>query len=121
MALQKLGEALEDGGIHVLAALSAMGDEFHHSPGGRFGPPVREGAAAGETMRGVMIEAEQPFMVHKDIICSKSKLFKTACGSHWKAGQEQNIRLPEHSPGVFEIYMHWVYATTLQLDINPLE
>ena len=58
---------------------------------------------------------EQPFLVHKDMICAKSKFFKAACSEHWVEGEEKKVRLPEVDPSVFQGYLSWVYSTSLSI------
>lgn len=55
------------------------------------------------------------FLVHKDIICAKSKFFAAACSERWVEGKEKQVRLPEVDPTVFESHLSWVYSTSLNI------
>lgn len=60
--------------------------------------------------------SEQPFLVHKDIICARSKFFTAACSERWVEGKEKNVTLPDVKASVFQSYLTWVYCG--QLDIT---
>lgn len=54
---------------------------------------------------------EQRFLVHKDVICGKSKFFEAAVSTkRWREGQEKLVRLPECKPRAFQAYMHWLHS-----------
>jgi hypothetical protein len=55
---------------------------------------------------------EQFFIVHKDVICAKSKFFEAACGPG-ENGQEGTVRLPKVDLKVFQHYVDWAYGETL--------
>lgn len=52
---------------------------------------------------------EQCFIVHRDMVCNRSKFFRVACSARWKEGQEKIVRLPKLRPSVFDMYMDWTY------------
>jgi len=54
--------------------------------------------------------SEQPFLVHKDIICAKSKFFAAACSERWVEGKEKKVTLPEAKASAFQSYLVWVYC-----------
>jgi hypothetical protein len=62
---------------------------------------------------------EQQFTVHKDTICAKSKFFRAARSERWNRlseGKEKAIKLPETSVRDFQIYVHWVYTSKIEVD-----
>lgn len=61
--------------------------------------------------------AEQPFIVHKDIICAKSHFFQAACSERWlrSTEAEKKIKLPEVDAQVFQQYLSWVYSDKFDL------
>lgn len=66
------------------------------------------------------------FLVHKDIICAKSKFFVAACSKSWLEGQEKQVKLPEVDASLFQSYLTWIYCGQLNItcfsneDINKL-
>lgn len=56
-------------------------------------------------------------MVHKDIICARSKFFQAACSERWLSSKasEKKIKLPEVDPQSFQKYLGWVYSGELDL------
>jgi hypothetical protein len=68
---------------------------------------------------------EQQFIVHKDPICAKSKFFKAACSERWSGlrssdGKPKDIKLPETSIRDFQTYVHWVYASQIEVEGDDL-
>ena len=59
--------------------------------------------------------SEQLFIVHRELICAKSKFFKAACSKRWLEGKEKQVKLPDVDPPVFQSYLSWVYSTTLNI------
>lgn len=59
---------------------------------------------------------EYLFLVHKDIICAKSRFFAAACSERWTEGIEKKVRLPDVDASVFQSYLAWVYCK--QLDVS---
>lgn len=55
-------------------------------------------------------QKEQPFTVHKDLMCAKSKFFAAACSERWMDGKSKVVRLPESEAQVFQIYMAWLFT-----------
>lgn len=51
---------------------------------------------------------EQCFMVHKNIICRRSRFFEAACAKKWTK-PDKKIRLPEDEPDAFAVYLECVY------------
>jgi len=64
---------------------------------------------------------EEPFTIHRDLICSTSKFFKAACSKLWAEGKEKVVRLPEIDVDIFQAYVVWVYhgkVAVNKLDTN---
>lgn len=68
----------------------------------------------------VIVGSSSPitFSVHENLICSSSDFFNKAIQGDWKESGERLIRLREHSPDVFMIYLHWLYYHTLPVRID---
>ncbi|KAK3715691.1 hypothetical protein LTR37_006916 [Vermiconidia calcicola] len=60
-------------------------------------------------------DTSQRFMVHKDILCWNSPFFQAACSKNWWEGIEKIIRLPDHAPIAFSIYVDWRYQGVVDL------
>jgi hypothetical protein len=62
---------------------------------------------------------EQPFKIHRELICLKSTYFKAVChqdnlrkdGGHYP-------RLPEVEATAFQAYVGWVYTGKVNVDIS---
>lgn len=54
-------------------------------------------------------EEGQPFHVHEQRLCDRSPFFTKAFQKEWKEGQERTIPLPDDDPGVFDLYVQWIY------------
>lgn len=63
-------------------------------------------------------EDEQSFMIHKDMLCAKSKYFKSACSELWASGRERVVRPTQGTPEQFKMYSEWVYTSHLNVDIE---
>ena len=61
-------------------------------------------------------EDEQSFMVHKDMLCAKSKYFKSACSELWASGREKVVRPTQGTPEQFKMYSEWVYTSHLSIN-----
>ena len=61
------------------------------------------------------------FHVHKALVCRKSPFFSAACSGNCKEGHDNTIRLPTAEPEIFQIYLHWVYTSTINLRRDELE
>lgn len=67
-----------------------------------------------DTITVLIGEEEQKFLVHKDVACSKSPFFKAACDERkWSEGKEGVVKLPEHDPETFSLFLPWVYSDKL--------
>jgi len=61
-------------------------------------------------------EDKQSSMVHKDMICAKSKYFNSACSELWASGREKVVRPTQGTPEEFRMYSGWVYTSYLNVD-----
>jgi hypothetical protein len=71
---------------------------------------------------------ERGFILHQDLVCTKSKFFRAACSKQWLEGQEKVVRLPEAKVAAFQMFCHWVYfddiakptrtGTSDEIDVN---
>lgn len=66
-------------------------------------------------------EDEQSFMVHKDMLCAKSKYFKSACSKLWVSGREKIVRPTQGTPEQFKTYSAWVYTSHLNVDAEDTD
>ncbi|KAK3712638.1 hypothetical protein LTR37_009081 [Vermiconidia calcicola] len=57
----------------------------------------------------------QRFVVHKDVLCTNSPFFQAACSKNWREGREKVIRLPDHAPIAFSMYVDWRYQGVVDL------
>lgn len=56
---------------------------------------------------------EEHFVVHKSILCARSKFFKAACSAQWVEGKEKIVRLRTMRPKPFQMYLDWAYSNSL--------
>jgi len=64
---------------------------------------------------------EQPFTLHQDLVCAKSKFFQAACSKRWIEGQEKLVRLPKVEGRVFQHYWKWVYSDSFPVGDDETE
>jgi hypothetical protein len=58
------------------------------------------------------------FIVHKSRVCDKSPYFVAASSETWQKDREEGVvRLHEVDATSFELYFHWIYWDTIDLDI----
>jgi len=50
------------------------------------------------------------YVVHESLFREASPFFEAAIGREWKEAEDRAVKLPEHTPEAFEIYLRWVYA-----------
>lgn len=60
-------------------------------------------------------EDEDRCIIHKSTACEKSPFFAAACSSRWIEGQEGIVRLPDHGPLSFDVFVHWMYSGELDI------
>lgn len=62
---------------------------------------------------------EQPFKIHRELICSKSTYFQSVCSPEnirTEGGRYPN--LPEVEATTFQAYVEWVYTSKVAIKIN---
>ena len=61
-------------------------------------------------------DRERTFVVHKDLICQNSRFFKRATSStRWIEARKNAVKLPEHEPDYFQLYLEGIYDPTANL------
>ncbi|KAK4539869.1 hypothetical protein LTR36_010263 [Oleoguttula mirabilis] len=60
--------------------------------------------------------SEEPFNVHKDVLCKKSDFFVAACSRQWMDGQQKTVRVPAIEPHIFAVYVHWLYSDKVDIE-----
>jgi hypothetical protein len=66
-------------------------------------------------------EEEEEYIVHEDLLCKSSAFFASAAKEEWKEGQEHRIPLPDDSPSIVDLYIHWVYSSRVFSRQRPKE
>lgn len=71
-------------------------------------------------MLSVLVGKEEKlFIIHKDLVCAKSRFFTAACSrKEYIESQEKIVRLPEADAVAFQAYVHWVYSGIVQHDFE---
>src|ERR1700712_2937492 len=64
---------------------------------------------------------EQLFLVHKDVLCARSKFFRAACSERWMRGRGKKVTLPDVDPSVLQSYPGWVYSGHLDVSSTSSE
>ena len=59
---------------------------------------------------------QNKFIVHKDLVISRSRFFFNALRGNWKEAEENAITFPEDDPAVFGLYVQLLYLETLPMD-----
>ncbi|KAK4901534.1 hypothetical protein LTR27_001306 [Elasticomyces elasticus] len=67
-----------------------------------------------ESLRVLVGESKQEFMVHRDIITHRSAFFAAAVSARWKPVPIKHIELPEDKPHIFADYLHCLYLGTVK-------
>jgi hypothetical protein len=62
---------------------------------------------------------EKKFTIHNAFIFPKSKFFRAACSE--RCSESKIIRLPEVSADDFRLYAHWVYNSTIDVEVEDVE
>jgi hypothetical protein len=60
-------------------------------------------------------EAQKSFIVHKELICTRSEFFRVSMKEVWNQGKEGVIPLPEDDPQVFALYVQSLYVGAFQV------
>lgn len=57
---------------------------------------------------------ETRYLVHKELLTSASLFFAAALNGTFAEGLDQEVRLPEEKPEIFEWFLQWLYTGTLK-------
>jgi hypothetical protein len=62
-------------------------------------------------------DAMARFMVHRPVLSRSSEFLKARLKPSWcqNASDGECIKLPEHDPAVFDLYVNWLYSDTLPI------
>jgi hypothetical protein len=60
-------------------------------------------------------EKTTKFIIHKEVVCFHSKVLDAAFNSNFIKGQTLEYYLDDTSPGVFKLFMQWLYSQKLVL------
>lgn len=71
-------------------------------------------AVVGTSLGGV-----EQFHVYKDLICARSKFFKSACSEAQEKRTHRRIRLTQTRPAVFKRYIIWIYSNDIDVTRSP--
>lgn len=72
----------------------------------------------------VIVKVGQPatvFHVNEERIAESSEFFKAALKKEWPSGRNRTAELPDEDPKIFNVYLNWIYARVLCLDITTEE
>ncbi|KAK5164056.1 uncharacterized protein LTR77_010147 [Saxophila tyrrhenica] len=64
---------------------------------------------------------QETFLLHRDLLCSRSDLFRAAIIGDWKEAQEKVVRLPEVNNKLFRVYVGCLYTGTVDLECAGVE
>ncbi|KAK5717563.1 hypothetical protein LTR17_016006 [Elasticomyces elasticus] len=73
-----------------------------------------------EHLRVLVGEAKQEFMVHKDLITTRSPFFKAAAAARWNSDPAKDIELPDDKPAVFASYLQCLYMGPVLTEVRSL-
>ncbi|KAF7122784.1 hypothetical protein CNMCM5793_000894 [Aspergillus hiratsukae] len=79
---------------------------------------IRTSKDEGSSLRGKTVDIavgvqKEIFSVHETLIRASSSFFDKAMAGDWKESQQRTIQLPEDEPGIFALYVKWLYCGTL--------
>ncbi|KAE9963886.1 hypothetical protein BLS_008835 [Venturia inaequalis] len=58
------------------------------------------------------------FLVHEDLFRANSPFFEAALGRDFIEAHDRIVKLPEHTPEAFQVYLRWVYARRIVIPIT---
>ncbi|KAG9244191.1 hypothetical protein BJ878DRAFT_551036, partial [Calycina marina] len=64
----------------------------------------------------------EEFLVSKDLICTESAFFKSACNDNWKSGRTNTVTLADDDVTDFTIFLTWLHTRNLRqsTELNSL-
>ncbi|KAK3642403.1 hypothetical protein LTR56_010756 [Elasticomyces elasticus] len=74
-----------------------------------------------EHLRVLVGEEKQEFMVHKDLVITRSPFFKAAVAERWNTDPAKGIELPDDKPTVFASYLQCLYLGTVHTEEDEEE
>ena len=63
---------------------------------------------------------ETKYLVHKELLTSASPFFAAALNGTFAEGLDQEVRLPEEKPEIFEWFLQWLYTGTLKTPVQRM-
>ncbi|CAF9928222.1 hypothetical protein IMSHALPRED_007410 [Imshaugia aleurites] len=54
------------------------------------------------------------FHLHRDLLCDRSEYFEACFGSEFEEAREKELHLPEDNVAGFELFVEWLYGSTLR-------
>jgi hypothetical protein len=63
-------------------------------------------------------EAQESFIIHKELICSRSEFFRVSMKEVWNEGKEGVIPLPKDDPQVFAFYIQTLYVSAFRVTFH---
>ncbi|KAK3642402.1 hypothetical protein LTR56_010755 [Elasticomyces elasticus] len=79
-------------------------------------PAKRAKLTFSEHIRVLVGPTKQEFMVHKDVITSRSHFCKAATSERWSASGSQALKLPADDPDVFSGYLRCLYKDFVDIE-----
>ncbi|KAE9381306.1 hypothetical protein N431DRAFT_321692, partial [Stipitochalara longipes BDJ] len=64
---------------------------------------------------------KKPFIIHKEVACLHSPVFKTAFESTFVEGQTQSYVLEDTEPEIFQLLVQWLYSKTFQFSLSDAD
>lgn len=63
-------------------------------------------------------EAPTTFYIHEHLVCTASEFVNRAVGKNWSGSQTRSVRLVDHDPEIFHVYVHWLYRKSLPVRLD---
>ena len=63
-------------------------------------------------------EAPATFYIHEHLVRTASRFVNTAVSEHWSGSQTRSVRLVDHDPEIFHVYVHWLYRKSLPVRLD---
>ena len=68
---------------------------------------------SGDSIKVLVGSNQELFTVHKNLICASSPFFERAMSGEWAESATQTIEMPDDEPGIFALYIYWLYYNKL--------